>query len=119
MFIVCVLGYKFYYHLPTQLYWEIKYAFIPSLIILFAKEYIISHSIVGDILVFLGKHSTNIWLVHNFIRGIYCKDFIYGLGYFIFIILAVLLISLVLSIAIEFLKRILGYEKLIQKLIEI
>ena len=119
LFILCVLGYKFYYHLPTQLYWEVKYAFIPIVIIIFAKEYIIPLPIVGKVLEFLGKPSMNIWLIHNFIRGMYGKDFIYGLEHFAVIMLMLLIISLAASIVIEFLKKLLGYEKIIQKLIEL
>ncbi len=118
LFFACVFGYKLYYHLPTNLYWEVKYGLIPFLIILFAKEYIIPLPIIGAILEFLGKHSANIWLIHTFIRYHYCEAFIYGMEHFIIVILALLLISLALSIIVEFLKRIIGYEKLINKLLQ-
>lgn len=118
LFFMSVLGYKLYYHLPTNLYWDIKYGFIPILIIIFAKEYILPLPIIGDLLVFLGKHSANIWLIHTFIRYYYCESFIYGLEYFGLIILVLLVSSLSLSIVIEFFKRLFQYEKAIQKLIK-
>lgn len=119
LFVLCIIAYKLYYHLPTNLYWEVKYGLIPLLIILFAKEYIIPLPAVGQILEFLGKHSANIWLIHTFIRYYYCETFTYSMGHFTVVIVVLLLISLALSIIVEFLKRITGYEKFIQKLIEI
>lgn len=117
LFFLVGLGYKLYYYLPTKQYWDVKYGLIPILIILFAKEYVFSIPILGNILVFLGKHSANIWLIHTFIRYYYCESFIYGLGYWGLIILVLLLISLCISIVVEFLKKVIGYEKLIQKLL--
>ena len=112
-----LLGYKLYYHLPTNLYWDIKYGVIPVLIIMFAKIYILPIPVIGNLLVFLGKHSANVWLIHTFIRYYYCEDFIYGMGHFGLIISVLLVLSLSLSIAIEFSKRLFRYEMLMQKLI--
>lgn len=117
LFALCFIGYKLYYHLPTAQYWDIKYGVIPVLIILFAKEYVASMPMVSVVLAFLGKHSANIWLIHNFIRVYYCEVFTYSMGHFVAILIVLLLISLCISIIIEYLKRLIDYDKLIRGLL--
>lgn len=53
----------------------------------------------------LGKHSMNMYLMHTFICGYFFCDFIYSFKYPIIIFVALLLLSLLLSIAVEFFKK--------------
>jgi peptidoglycan/LPS O-acetylase OafA/YrhL len=81
------------------------------------NDYISKIPILNKILEFLGKHSINIFLIHSFIRAIYGKDLIYKLPNFIVTIVVLLLISLVLSIIIEQMKKLFKYDRLVDKLI--
>lgn len=114
---ICALGYILYYSISTEKFFEIKYGLIPILFIIFFKSYIIPLPVINPLLCFLGKHSANIWLIHRFIRYNYCRDFIYGLEHFVIIVSVLLLLSLCISIVIEYFKKLLGYEKLIKLLL--
>ena len=59
-----------------------------------------------SVLVFLGNHSMNIWLIHSWFCFYLFKDFIYGLKYPIFIFIATFTLSLVVSFLVEFIYRI-------------
>lgn len=50
---------------------------------------------------FMGKHSTNIWLIHAFFCWYYFSDFIYGLKYPVLIYCATLGLSIIASFAIN------------------
>lgn len=63
------------------------------------------------VLTYLGKHSMNMYLVHTFIFLYFFSDFIYQFRYPVLIVLALLLTSLALSIAIEQLKKVLSFYK--------
>ena len=56
-------------------------------------------------LAFVGKHSMNMYLIHTFIYGYFFHDFIYWFKYPILIFAVLFLISLLLSISVEFLKE--------------
>lgn len=57
------------------------------------------------VLVFLGNHSMNIWLIHSWFCFYLFKDFIYGLKYPIFIFMATFALSLAVSFLVEFIYR--------------
>ena len=69
------------------------------------------------VLAFVGEHATNIFLVHTFIYYYFYTDFIYSFRYSVCIVLALLLISLLVSIVIELLKKVTGYNLLVNKLL--
>lgn len=100
-----------------SLFWEYRYAIIPFFVILFFVEYVFRIRIFKTILEFLGMHSYNIWLVHSFVRD-YLADYVWSVKYFLVVPLVILLISLVISMGINFLKRILGYDEMIKKLVK-
>lgn len=110
---IIILLYKVYYYIPISKYWEISFALIPMFIIFYSYEFVVEIPILKNVLEFLGKHSMNIFLVHTFIRAIYLEDFILKGKNFMIITLMVLLLSLVISILIEFFKKIIKYEKFI------
>lgn len=69
---------------------------------------------IKHILMFLGKHSTNIFLIHSFIYLYFYEEFIYSFGYDWLILLVLLLLCLIVSAVVELLKVILGYNKLLE-----
>lgn len=73
--------------------------------------------IISQCLTFLGKHSMNIFLTHTFIYLYFHSDFIYSFHNSLTILLVLLGLSLGISIIIEGLKKITGYNKLVSKLI--
>lgn len=79
-------------------------------------NHLLNSNIVSICFTFLGKHSMNIYMVHTFIFYYFFNDFIYGFKYPIIIFAVLLLLSLVLSIAIEFVKNKLGFYKAIKYL---
>ncbi|MCM1157266.1 MAG: acyltransferase [Bacteroidales bacterium] len=67
---------------------------------------------------FLGKHSMNIFLVHTLIFEYYFPDFIYGFRYWLLITLALLAVSLLISVCCEAVKKRIGYPALYAKCIQ-
>ena len=68
--------------------------------------------IIKDIFSFLGKHSMNIFLFHTFIFLYWFKDFIYYTRNPIIIFVSLLIPCLIISIAIEKLKAVIGFNKM-------
>lgn len=91
---------------------EIFDGLIPVIIILMAFEFVIILPGVRQVLCFLGKHSMNIFLTHNFFRGFWCPDFIYSFRSAYLIPLVLLGISLIFSIMVELLKKLICFERL-------
>lgn len=54
-------------------------------------------------LMYLGKHSMNIWLIHSYFCYYLFRDFIYGLKYPLLMFVVTLCLSLLASIIVEFL----------------
>lgn len=89
---------------------------IPVFLIYYLYDFIIDIPVLRQILMFFGKHSMNMFLIHTFIRLTFLKSFVYSFKHFIIVTLIVTLISLGLSIIIELLKKLSGYNKLIEKI---
>lgn len=68
--------------------------------------------IIKDIFSFLGKHSMNIFLFHTFIFLYWFKDFIYYTRNPIIIFFSLLIPCLIISIAIEKIKAVIGFDKM-------
>lgn len=111
--------YKISYHLNETLWWDVKWNLFPIAFILFFKDYVFKIPIINQILIFIGKHATNIFLVHTFVRYYYCEAITYSIGggNFLLIMVMLFLVSLVFSIIIEALKKASHYDILIQKLL--
>ena len=73
---------------------------------------------LSSAMAFIGRHATNIFLVHTFIQWNYATDevFIYGLRYPLLIFIGLLGLSLAASIIIEQLKRLTRYDRLLSAL---
>lgn len=109
-------AYKLYHMLSTPIFFDIKWGLLPLLVILFCIEFVIPRGGMHQCLVFLGKHSMNIFLIHTFIQRIYFNDFIYSFKHFTVVYLALLFSSLVLSLLLEQIKKALRYDVFIDGL---
>lgn len=110
-----VLAYKIYYYLPDMLWWDFKFCFLPIPLILFVVYLCRWLTPLQTLLGYLGKHSANIYLTHNFIR-MYAAQLVYGRKHFALVYAVLLLASIILSIVIELMKKATRYELLINKL---
>ena len=79
-------------------------------IISFGYEFVSKVSFVKKIGLFLGKHSFNIFLFHSFIYLRYFKNFIYSFNYPIVIFAVLMGISIVLSVIIEEIKKLIKFN---------
>lgn len=95
---------------------EIKDGFIPFFIIYFIYEFICPLKYLNNALEFIGKYSMNIFLIHTLIRATYFREFIYGFKYAPLIVVVLLAISLVIAVLVEQLKKVLGYNRLCDKI---
>lgn len=94
-------------------FYEINDAIIPLFAIYYCFEFIMPIKYLNNMLMFLGKHSTNIFLLHTFIR---LTKFTYSFKYHILIFIVLLVTSLIASIIIEFGKKYSGYNKFVEKI---
>ena len=101
---------KLYQMLSTPMFFDIKWGLLPLPVILLSVEYVIPRRLIHKFLVFMGRHSMNIFLIHTFVRATYLQSFVYSFGHFLLIFLVLLLISLALSFVVEWLKKMLRYE---------
>ena len=99
---------------PLYPLWD---ALFPVIIAAFCCEFIFIIPGLRQILIFLGIYSANIFLVHNYIRKVWFYDFTYSFKYPLGIITVLFMISLILSILIEQLKKILHYNQFINFLV--
>lgn len=93
--------------------WEWDFSIAPLIVVLFAKKFITPIKGVRNVLYILGKYSMDIYLTHTFFRYVYLKNFIYSFKYAILIWTVLMVISLASSIAIEYLKKLIRYDKLV------
>lgn len=107
------LGFFLYHKIDIKIFWEFRYVVVPFLVILFSVEYLFRIIPLSVFLQYLGRHSMNIWLVHTFVRDLLAK-YVFAFKKFWLIPLVILVISLVISYCLDFLKKITGYEKLIK-----
>ena len=114
--VIIIALYRLYREVQYKLFWEIRYGIIPVCLICYLYEFYLDLPIFKHIFKFLGKYSMDIFLIHTFLRGYYLTDFIYSLGNFITIAVVLLLLTLVISIALELFKKLIRYDKIINKL---
>ena len=98
-----------------KIFWEYSFAIIPFFVIVFFVVYIQRIRVISDLFSFLGKHSMNIWLTHSFVRD-YLPGIVWKIKYFLVPPVVILLISLIISMLLEYLKRITGWNTLMNKL---
>ena len=110
-----VIGLIISYHLYRAV--DLTYSYIFAFLIpLLVFEFIYHIPILNTILKYIGKHATNIFLTHTFIYYYFYTDFIYSFKKDWLIIIILTVICLLVSISIEALKKITGYNLLIYKI---
>ncbi len=98
---------KFYYYIST---------IVPVFFVYYMYEFITDIPVLNSVLAFLGKHSSNIFFMHTFIRAIWFPKFTYSFGHAFFTYIFMLGFSLAISMAIMEIQKLLGWDKLIKKL---
>ena len=106
--------YKLYHHMDRAIFWEIHYIIFPSLCIAFLVKYVFVIRPIQKILMFFGRYSMNIYLIHSIVQR-YLKSFVFSCGHFIAVTLLMLAISALLSIIINWLMTITRYNAFIEK----
>lgn len=86
---------------------------IPMFVIYYCFEFINDIKYLNSFLEYIGIHSMNIFLIHNFIRVVYFESWTYSFKYWWLIVLVLLIESIILSVAIEKLIKIIKYDKLL------
>lgn len=84
---------------------------IPVLIVYWSYEFVIEIPGIRQILGFIGKHSANIFYIHTFIRAIWLRDFTYSLGHAAIIGLFILLSSLMISVLLGIVQKLIRFDK--------
>ena len=74
------------------------------------------NSKIKSTMAYLGKHSMNIFLIHTFIFNFWFMHQVYSSRNPIVIFIVLLLSCLVISVALEWLKDVIGFNKLIKKM---
>ena len=82
------------------------------IIIAFCFEYTFKINTIQNVFIFIGKHSYNIFLFHTFIYYYYFTEFIFYFKYPMIIFNIMLGLCLVLSVVIEWLKTVMGINRL-------
>ena len=116
MLLIVLMSVLSYRKVELKLFWEFDYAIVPFIFIIFCVGYIFRIPLLSTILQFLGKHSLFIWLVHTFIRD-WLGNLVWSVRIFWLVPLAILAVSLIISVCLNFLKQISGYDALIQKIL--
>ncbi len=107
------LSYLFYIYANDTVSYTLSVA-IPYLV----YRYVSDIPVVNTCLKFLGKHATNIFLVHTFIYYYFYSDFIYSVQKIWYIFPLLLCLSTGVSIAIELFKKITGYNRLVTRALD-
>ena len=113
---VLVLSYRLFLQLSLNIFGDVLRGILPLPFLFFSVKYLIRIPIIRTLLLFLGKHSMNIFLIHTFFRVYYTTDFIYGFRNAYLIIAVLLGISVICSIVTDYLKKISGYDRIIDRL---
>ncbi len=114
---ICIIVlYEVYNQLPIKQFWEIKYGVIPVFLICYLYEFFIEIPVVKQVLEFIGKYSMDIFLIHALYRDHYLNEFIYSFRNWLKIATVLFGISLLTAILLELFKKLIRYDKLIDKL---
>lgn len=107
--LILLVSYKGYHYLPLNLVWEYHYGIAPVVFILTFLEWLPLFSPLKGILSRLGRHSGNIYFVHDFVLGF--RGFLYSMPWFGLIPVMVYAISLCCSLALEWGKGMLEMQR--------
>ena len=118
LLVLLVFCYKFDWRMTTKLYWDIKWGLFAAayaIIIAFTLSRI---RFVRDVLMFFGRWSAHLYLIHTFFRAKYTASFVYGQGgHFLMVIVRLLAVSLLACLLFRLFKRLTRYDDHVKKLI--
>ena len=98
---------------PLLAVWD---GIIPLLVCYLMMAYFNRIPLLSDALRFIGVHSMNVFLVHNFIRIMWYYDFTYSFTHWLAITAVLLAISLAISVVLEAAKRLIRFDSLVARL---
>lgn len=104
--------------LDHKAFYEFKDGMVPFFVIYYCYNFIICIPVVRQILCFFGRYAMTVYFVHDIIKEVYFGDFVYSFEYFGLIYIIFFAISLAVAIVLEFLKKITGYNKLINLIVQ-
>ncbi|MDD2971836.1 MAG: hypothetical protein PHE02_06875 [Lachnospiraceae bacterium] len=108
--ILCILSFQLLFH-SVSASW---YFAVAALTWTYAcYEFISPIKLLNIIFDYIGQHSMTIFLTHTFLYYYYAKEFIYGVKYGVFIVLLLLVCSLLISVVMDLLKKVLHYQSFI------
>jgi len=116
---LCFVLIYLYHCLMASKFYEVRFAVIPTVIIIFCYEFLLDTIAIRKVLYFFGKHSMNIFLTHTFIRGIYLNDFIYSFGKWWEIPIVLFTLSLLLSVIIELFKKLIRFDRITTQMLSL
>ena len=91
--------------------------FISTLIIAGTFIFISPVPVISPVFELIGRYSMNIFLIHNFIRVVWYYDFTYSFRNIWLITLVLLILSFIISVMIDSLKKLIKYDQLIARMI--
>lgn len=113
---LCVLCFFFRRMSGATDYYFLLDGVISFVVIAFCNAFVIHVKGLRQVLMFLGKHSMNMFLLHTLIRVKFFQDFTYSFQSAWLILLVLLIDSLLVSIVVEWLKKVTGYQKLTERM---
>ncbi len=116
MCVALPVSYLLYKRVPIDELWEYNYGIAPLFVIVFCQKFLFKIPFITKVLGFCGKHSMNVFLYHTFLRGELIRKELYSIGNAWFVMLALFGISVIISIIIEFIKKLIKYDEKINKL---
>lgn len=112
-FFIFYMAYKISIHMGLFYAYILSFS-IPCIVYLFIGRI----PVLRDLLRFIGKHATNIFLTHTFIYYYFHADFIYSFRDSWLILIVLLGINIGLAIVVELIKKITGYNLLMNKILD-
>lgn len=96
---------KFFYYISSIL---------PVYFVYYLYEFVTDIPVLNTVLDFLGKHSSNVFFMHTFIRAIWFPKFTYSFKYAVLIFAFMIGASLLMSFAVEGIKKLIRWNKFIK-----
>lgn len=85
-------------------------------IVFMSYEFLADIKWISVVLQSLGKHSFTMYLIHRFIYLDYARDFIYSCRYGFLIVIVLLAVCWLISVIIEYIKKICRFQKVVDQL---
>ena len=84
----------------------------PAYVIVYAYLFVVWIKPLAAVLHFLGKHSMNMFLTHTMFRAVYFHDFMYSFYSMWLDYIALIIVSVLVSVAIEIVKKLIRFQKI-------